>query len=123
MAHYNQRDFSRFFNERKLKRRNIFSIHPSPSSNLLFVMNDDDTQLMELAGLSVAQAICKIYPRSTHPRVLVVAGKKKKNSFAKVFFFFFFFFGFELCVLSDSFLSFLSFHWLSFLIRSRKQWW
>ncbi|KAJ3416038.1 NAD(P)H-hydrate epimerase [Chytridiales sp. JEL 0842] len=31
-------------------------------------------QLMELAGLSVAQAICKVYPRDKYPRILVVAG-------------------------------------------------
>ncbi|KAJ3096548.1 NAD(P)H-hydrate epimerase [Phlyctochytrium planicorne] len=31
-------------------------------------------QLMELAGLSVAQAVLKAYPVTTHPKVLVVAG-------------------------------------------------
>merc|ERR1740117_2439414 len=31
-------------------------------------------QLMELAGLSVASAIAKLYPPQTHPRVLVLAG-------------------------------------------------
>lgn len=31
-------------------------------------------QLMELAGLSCAQAIHKVYPPDSHPRVLVVAG-------------------------------------------------
>ena len=31
-------------------------------------------QLMELAGLSVACALAEVYPPSTHPRVLVVAG-------------------------------------------------
>lgn len=31
-------------------------------------------QLMELAGLSVAASICKLYPPLTHPRVLVLAG-------------------------------------------------
>lgn len=31
-------------------------------------------QLMELAGLSVACALAEVYPPSTHPRVLIVAG-------------------------------------------------
>ena len=31
-------------------------------------------QLMELAGLSVAAAVFKAYPPSTHPRVLCVCG-------------------------------------------------
>ncbi|CDK24594.1 unnamed protein product [Kuraishia capsulata CBS 1993] len=31
-------------------------------------------QLMELAGLSVAQAVYKCYPPETHPKVLVLAG-------------------------------------------------
>jgi len=29
---------------------------------------------MELAGLSCATAIAKVYPSTTHPRVLIVAG-------------------------------------------------
>ncbi|THH08680.1 hypothetical protein EW145_g2549 [Phellinidium pouzarii] len=31
-------------------------------------------QLMELAGLACAQALAKVYPRETHPRVLVCCG-------------------------------------------------
>jgi NAD(P)H-hydrate epimerase len=31
-------------------------------------------QLMELAGLSVASAYATVYPLSSHPRVLIIAG-------------------------------------------------
>jgi len=31
-------------------------------------------QLMEIAGLSVAQAVCDAFPPETHPRVLAVCG-------------------------------------------------
>ncbi|KAJ3218797.1 NAD(P)H-hydrate epimerase [Dinochytrium kinnereticum] len=38
------------------------------------VCMDTPDPLMELAGLSVAQAVLKAYPVANHPRVLVVAG-------------------------------------------------
>ena len=35
---------------------------------------DEATQLMELAGLSCAQTVAKVYPKDRHPRVLVCCG-------------------------------------------------
>lgn len=43
-------------------------------------------QLMELAGLSVAQAVHEQYPPTTHKKVLIIAGKQTvSNKLSYVF--------------------------------------
>ncbi|KAJ1529103.1 hypothetical protein HK405_002237, partial [Cladochytrium tenue] len=59
----------------------------------------DIHQLMELAGLSVAQAVAKMYPLQSHPRVLVVAGPGNNGGDALVAARHLFFFGYRPTVL------------------------
>ncbi|KAJ1554427.1 NAD(P)H-hydrate epimerase, partial [Cladochytrium tenue] len=54
---------------------------------------------MELAGLSVAQAVAKMYPLQSHPRVLVVAGPGNNGGDALVAARHLFFFGYQPTVL------------------------